>query len=304
MDDRIAYHPPFLEAAVRAALDGDPREPDHHREREAVYALASPEARDRAFGRLAAEWFRRLELDRPFRQAIQEVAAALAPVRGILIGPAVRDHESGADLLVPPDGPPTVVIRLRPDRCARRDPLLTCLRRELLHIADMLDPAFRYEPRLPPQPAGPAHDRLVQERYRLLWDCSVDGRLQRSGLLPEATRPEKRREFLAAFPIADAEGAFGAIYDGARPTHSAMVALATRAGAGPTAHRCALCAFPFGAAGDAVASPGLIDPAGLSPAVAATIGSDFPGWNRVDPVCIQCADLYDARAAAILEDRP
>jgi hypothetical protein len=301
VDDRLEFHAPFLEAAVHAVVDVDARAALHHREREAVYAIADPDARDRAFGRLAAGWFRRLDLDAPIRQAILERADGLAPVRRILVGPAGRPRDAGADLLVPPDGPPTVVIRIRPDQCRDSPALLAFLRRELLHIADMLDPVFRYEPRLPPQPAGPVHDRLIQDRYRLLWDCSVDGRLLRAGLLSGTVRDPRRREYRRTFgdpgPARTGAGApasapsFGAIFHGPRPTHPELVDLATRGAAGTAAgHRCALCGFPTTSV-----TP---DPAGLPARVLDTIRCEFPGWRFDDGLCTQCADLYLARAGA------
>ncbi len=308
MDDRIEFHAPFLETAVQAVVDADARAPMYHRDREAIYSLEDPAARDRAFGRLAAGWFQRLALDAPIRRAIEERTAGLVPVGRVLVGPAVRPADEGADLLVAPGVAPTLVIRILPVRCRDGAGLLTQLRRELLHIADILDPAFRYEPRLPPQPAGPAHDRIIQDRYRLLWDCSVDGRLVHAGLLAEEVRDVRRREYRRAFGypgLADsiaraataaararaAAPAFGTIFHGPRPTHLELVEIAAGRSAGTTAgHRCSLCAFPTMSI--------VPDPAGLPAPVLDTIRSEFPGWNAGDTLCIQCADLYRARAAA------
>jgi hypothetical protein len=311
MDDRLEFHVPFLEAAVQAVVDADSRASAYHREREPVYAIEDPEARDRAFGRLAAEWFHRLALDAPIRQALRERAADLARARRILVGPAARAHDAGAELLVPPDGPPTIVIRIRPDQYRDPPALLAFLRRELLHIADMLDPDFHYEPRLPPQPAGPAHDRLIQDRYRLLWDCSVDGRLLRAGLLPGAVRHARRRDYRRTFGdpgpahvaargrpagrAPSAAPAFGTIFHGPRPSHPDLVDIAARRVAGTApGHRCSLCGFPT-----ISVDP---DPAGLPPPVLDTIRSEFPGWSPGAALCIQCADLYRARGVAAIPD--
>lgn len=40
------------------------------------------------------------------------------------------------------------------------------LRAELLHLADMLDPAFGYAPTLPEMDGGPSAAGLLQDRYR------------------------------------------------------------------------------------------------------------------------------------------
>jgi hypothetical protein len=56
------------------------------------------------------------------------------------------------------------------------------LRHELMHVADMLDPAFGYERSLPTSDDGPSADNIVRDRYRVLWDVTIDGRLARAGL--------------------------------------------------------------------------------------------------------------------------
>jgi len=52
----------------------------------------------------------------------------------------------------------------------------------------MLDPAFGYSPTLDLPGLNAAEQRLARERFRLLWDIAIDGRLAAAGHMPMATR--------------------------------------------------------------------------------------------------------------------
>jgi hypothetical protein len=192
-----------------------------------------------------------------------------------------------------------VAIRIRPGTLADERRALEFLRRELLHVSDMLDPAFGYEPRLPRSPTGPPEDRLVRDRYAVLWNCSVDGRLAGSGRLGGEARLRRLAEFAQAFAcLGDSVATcFERIFTGPRPIHSVLVALASdpesafgmsRAGH-RIARRCPLCAFPAAALEPA--------PDRLPESVAGAIRSEFPSWTPARGICRQCADLYRARSA-------
>jgi hypothetical protein len=43
----------------------------------------------------------------------------------------------------------------------------------------MLDPAFNYSPEIRLPDRSPAEENIVRERYRILWDTTIDGRLAR-----------------------------------------------------------------------------------------------------------------------------
>ena len=160
-----------------------------------------------------------------------------------------------------------------------------------------LDPTFEYEPHLPPQPAGPAHDQLLQDRYRVLWDCSVDARLAQRGLLPAVLKSERLPAFARAFAClgSNVEGYFDCVVDAPRPSHRTMVEMTEdpesffgrRQGPAPPARRCPLCAFPTVEFEPAVET--------LSTAVLSVIRIEFPRWRVDDGLCRQCADLYRAR---------
>jgi hypothetical protein len=89
----------------------------------------------------------------------------------------------------------------------------------------MVDPAFGYEKELPRVDQDPAVVNLLRERYRVLWDTTIDGRLCRGGRLGARARAARLSEFTRAFPMLSegAEMAFAPWFDEPRPTHAAMV---------------------------------------------------------------------------------
>jgi hypothetical protein len=295
---RIALHPVLVEEAVWAALRGTRAAAEYQRARDPIYRLPDPEERDAAFARLASAWFDRLSLVEPLRRAVEEQGEALDAAGRILAVPAARDRDQGAELYVAGPEDRSIVVALRPETFVDPDRALPMIRRELTHVADMLDPAFAYEPALPAMPSGPARDRLLQDRYRVLWNCSVEGRLRRRGLVPGTAREALRREFAAVFVLLGerTEACFTALFDGPRPPHPDLVAMAMdpRAGFGLPAgeaapgDRCPLCAFPTG---DFEPRPD-----DLPEEARAAIGASFPAWGPDRGLCRQCADLYRARA--------
>ncbi|HEY2918592.1 MAG TPA: hypothetical protein VGK77_06295, partial [Candidatus Binatia bacterium] len=171
------------------------------------------------------------------------------------------------------------------------------LRHEFFHIADMLDAAFAYEPTLPKAEGGPTYDTLITNRYRVLWDVTINGRMARRGWCDATVRAQQLEEFLRAFPMLDesSEEHFNRFFDAAQPRHCELAAFAfdPRAAAGqlmnkaaPGTH-CPLCRFPTH-----TFEP---EPARLRAEVLDAIKEDFPNWTPSHGLCIQCADLYRAR---------
>ena len=121
---------------------------------------------------------------------------------------------------------PTIILYLRPQSFLEADSLRALLDRELLHVADMLDPTFGYAKELPVRSEDPAYANLLRERYRVVWDRTIDGRLSRSGRGSARVRAARGAEFARTFPIIGygKEEAFEAWFDQPRPSHAAIVA--------------------------------------------------------------------------------
>ncbi len=283
-----------LAAATRGGFSG------FHREREAAYRIADPEARDRAFAEVHQRWFQALALDGTLRALLAEQPALGRGVARTVVAAASLPEQEGADLYVVGGSGPLaerrrVVVRLRPETLLEASTLVPLIRRELLFVADMLDPSFGYEPRLPPCPSGATEDRLLMDRYSALWDASVTGRLVRAGSLPPAARERALARYLRAFPmLADDAGPFERLFTGDRPSHGELVRLALDPRGGRPAcepgSRCPLCSMPsYEFVGE------------LTDAVQAAIAADFPAWTSEEGACVQCVALYEAHLPPVRE---
>jgi hypothetical protein len=205
--------------------------PTFHRERDPLYAISDPDGREAAFVTLHARWFQRLGLDRLLPGALAERPEVEAACARCVVLRARAAAVEAADLLVAPPRPPTLLVRCTPERLASPADARAFLRHELLHVADMLDRDFGYEPRLP-DGAGRRPDARLAERYRVLWDTYVDGRLVAGTRAPAGLRAERWREFRSAFPELgdEAPAAFREFFGARHRTHAELVAFAGTGG--------------------------------------------------------------------------
>jgi hypothetical protein len=283
----------LIEEAVWLALRGEAAD-DFHSQREALYKIEDAEDRERVFSELSLAWFERLGLRQRLEKELAERPQIATAVGLCTVSRATRPREEGAELYVqihsgktPGPEDRRLHIRLRPETLVDALEVRSLLRSELLHVADMLDPAFRYEPRLPPSDAGPSHDRLLLERYGALWSTSVTGRLVQSKMLAPEARGPARSRFLSAFPaLAGAETVFERLFTGQRPTHAELVQFALKLDAATDGRsgtwRCPLCALPVQDSHDAVGDP-----------LATCIRRDFPSWQPETGACLRCRELYE-----------
>lgn len=269
-------------------------------QRDRIYAVTDEEAREARFQSLHLQWFARLELNRVIEHVVSERTDVIQRVSHGRVRRALTRKDEGADLVdeMTPGGAgsgiPTLVLRLRPTTLLEPDFLAPLLHHELTHVADMLDPAFGYERALPASEDGPSADNILRERYRVVWDTTIDGRLARAGLGSGSARAARWQEFAAAFAmLGDRRGsAFERWFNETQPRHTEILAFATapsRSGHGSDPGRCPLCRFP-------VAS---LDPRVelLSEPMVTAIRANHPQWRIEQGLCPQCLDLYEARYA-------
>jgi hypothetical protein len=293
---RLDLELPLVEEAVWLALRNDTAE-DFHAQREALYEIEDAEDRERAFAELARARFERLGLRERLERPLAERPRIATAVGLCTVSRATRPREEGAELYVQahPERSPgpadrRLHIRLRPETLVDGPAAQSLLRSELLHVDDMLDPTFSYEPRLSASDAGPTYDRLLLERYGALWSTSVTGRLAQSGLLAPTARGPARSRFARAFPaLAGTDAAFERFFTGQRPTHAELVEFAHKpdpaVGAQSATWRCPLCSLPVQDSQEAVDS-----------ALASRIRRDFPSWQPEAGVCLRCRELYEPAA--------
>jgi hypothetical protein len=268
------------------------------RERDALYEVADPEDREAAFAAFNRRWLERLRLLATLERRVNHLARLREETSGCMVLGATRTRDEHADLRDPLTAggrrdKPVLFVRLRPETLLDGPRLEALLDRELMHVEDLLDPAFEFvrEPPFADQSAALAG--LLRERYRTAWDTTVDGRLAASGRLPPGALERRRRDFRAAFAAhgGDGEALFDGLFNGPRPSHRELVelVLATRSGVADGGGVCALCRLPTHRL-----HPGA---AALAPETLAAIRGDFPRWDPADGLCAQCADLYEARAS-------
>jgi hypothetical protein len=304
---RLAYAPDLVEEAVLLAEPAMPAADRRafRRDRDRLYELREPDQRDAQFRALHLRWFVRLGLQHVVGTVVSERPELAERLSDGRVLRALTRAEEGADLVdrvIPgrAGGRPLLVLRLRPGLLLDPDSLVALLRHELTHVSDMLDPAFGYERSLPPSDDGPSSDNIVRDRYRVLWDVTIDGRLARAGLVHDRVRAARWREFSETFAMLGdrRRDAFDDWFDRTRPTHAAMAACA-RAPTGTdspnaaAAGRCPLCRFPVAR----------LDPCPdrLSTDAVAAIRGDQPTWRPEQGLCSQCLDLYEARHEEALE---
>ncbi|HWO41489.1 MAG TPA: hypothetical protein VNO43_06765 [Candidatus Eisenbacteria bacterium] len=297
----IRYDPSLIEEAVFLAAQERAEGHVFRRERERIYGVLDPELREQLFQELNRSWFSEWRLDRGVKDAVAEQPSIPSNVNACWVVRAARGKDEGAELFVarqsrqPCETRRTLRLMLRPQSLLAPESLRFFLRCELFHIADILDPAFGYEPLLPESDRGPLYARVIVDRYRVLWNATIWGRMARLGWATEPPAAELRGEFLRAFSmLEDREAWFARFIALERPTHSALAAFACdpRAAAGRQSESslfaapCPLCRFPTHAF-----EP---QPEALETEIKAAIARDFPAWKPAAGLCRQCADLYRA----------
>jgi hypothetical protein len=198
-------------------------------------------------------------------------------------------------------------ISIQPSRLLDRPLLRRWLRHELWHIRDMLDPAFEYHREDLTPASGPGErlpQRVVQDRYSLLWSLSIDARIERAGLLPLHSKDERLARLAGAFPgLAAPQYAaiLESIGDQRCLRHPELLELARwpRKLLGENADAaainqpirgsaCPLCRFPTFVWADVhrpVAQP-----------VVAAVQQAYPGWTPDLGICHTCFDLFSIRS--------
>lgn len=265
-------------------------------ERDRVYEAAPGDQREVRFEEMHGRWFLRLGLDRPLHHAFSAQPDLMLRTWSCRVGPARSGREEMADLREAGSEPvcrASILIRLRPESFLDPERLATFLDHELQHVADMTDPAFGYRTELPASDAGPAHENLLRDRYRAVWDATIDGRLFRRGLLAEASPEACRAEFARAFPMLETrtEEHFRRWFDDPGPTHGAIAAFVLdppAAGRGP-AGRCPICRFPTSRLDP--------HPERIPAAALAQLQRAHPGWLPAQGLCLQCGEISIARHA-------
>ena len=294
----LQYDEDFVEEVVRLCAAGRCKRiaslqfSRFNRERERLYSILDPDERNAAFFALHLEWFREWRLEEPLTDAMREFPLLAQKLKVLAFRKPHGRNDEGAELYVNDLQARHGVVAMRPERFAAEEGLRAFLRRELMHLHDMLDPAFGYEPDLPVTGPSLSKRRLARERYRLCWDISIDGRLACRGLGTTGTKNQRWIEFSAGFAFwteGRQQEAFEMLWNDATPTHRMLVNLVRDAhdaqvteGSGPGAP-CALCGFPTFAWAESQS---------LDERTVRAIIAEFPHWRPEQGLCSRCAAIY------------
>lgn len=263
-----------------------------HSEREKLYSILDADERSAAFFQLHLEWFREWGIEQLLRTHIKRFPLLEESLDGLAFRKARGRNEESAELFVSAERGRHAVVAMRAEQFGRDDVLGRFLNHELMHINDMLDPVFGYSPRIAVVPGLRSHERLVRDRYRLLWDVTIDGRLTQRGLPVEVARDDRLREFIRAFafwPDEQCRETFDSLWLDLYPTHARLMQLASDPRNLEASQQtlpgapCPLCGFAT------------FDWANLSAApqnAVEIIHAEFPRWTEKEGACSRCVEIY------------
>lgn len=289
---RLSFDHDLVEAAYLAL--GPRRDPA----REAIYEIGDTSARDAAFCSHVSGWFRDAGLEKRVRDAFEEWPLVIGACQEAVVRRVKNPADEMAELFRGVESVARVGVGMRSARIGDGT-FVGFLRHELCHIQDMFDPGFGYPG---PGVAGAGIEAsLHRERYGLLWDIAIDGRLGRR--FPEdagfAAALSQHRKALgcgfAFLPEAEREGLFAELAAEDAPRHDRLWAIASDprrlssgAGGRVPGSACPVCGFTTfeWAEESAVAD------------AANAIAAEFPEWSSEDGCCGRCAELYAAVAGA------
>lgn len=291
-DEELVEAAAFLCAGGRRA--GVPSLQIHrfNREREKPYAILDPDQRNAAFFTLHLEWFREWGLEQVLLKLVDEFPLLRRSLTVLAFRKARGRNEEGAELFVSAETGRNGVVALCPERFACDEELVPFLRHEFMHVNDMLDAAFDYSPQLHSASHNPAQQRLTRERYRLLWDIAIDGRLTHAQRATLGRHESHRAAFDRVFGFwteARRDEIFDSLWNGASPRHADLLAIASDPREVKTAHEplpgalCPLCDF---------ATFQWAPVARLDGPMLEAIRREFPHWSPAHGVCARCAEVY------------
>lgn len=234
----IEYEQSLVETAVFLAMRREERlECELHQVVDRLYEIPDEELRQREFVPVFRDFFKKLGFDRLIDGLMAERPVVGELVDRCVVREAARSKAQSAELLVQDNKGGegrigrTLVIQICPqsfletgdDEASNplRERFITLIRRELLHVADMLDERFAYEREI--FSGEPSRQNLQRDRYRVLWDIYVEGRLEREGFGVDGKKERLERACGRVFANSAAgmdDTVFTHIFDAPSLTHS------------------------------------------------------------------------------------
>jgi len=299
---QLRYDDDFLEAAVFVCASGRRAGVPalqvlrFHRAREKCYTVLDPDERNAAFFKVHLDWFREWGLEEVLAGVIKRYPLVKRSVSAMAFRQAKSRNEEGAELFVQRNAKVperNAVIALRTERFERDESLMPFLHRELMHLHDMVDPAFGYSPFLRTSGPSPTQQRIARQRYRLLWEVTIDARLARSGATNSDERERHQMIFDRAYsfwPEAKRHEVFEELWRNPAPRHAHLLALAADPRDLSRAHEalpgapCPLCSFP---------TFEWAPISSFSDEIIVRLQREFPHWRPEQGCCARCMEVYE-----------
>lgn len=301
----LEYSPSLIEEAVMRFISDRKEETVFRNGRNALYKIEDSEQRDSAFQNFHLSWFAKLALETPLVKSLCYYPHIISMVDRVAIVQAPSKKKEGAELFRKNDKlysndekNTSILITLTPEQFCKPDRLLDYLRHELQHIEDMLNPNFGYKINSSNPKLSSLIDSLFLQRYSVLWDLSVDGRLSKKGWRTSLSKEKHFEKFQQTFQLPPGESSklFDSFFNNPNPTHEKLEDFAVnplgwlqdRENAKDASKgNCSLCTF---SSTDLSTNPDL-----LSKEIIELIQKENQNWKLSDPVCGQCIDIYESR---------
>ena len=301
----LEYSPSLIEEAVMRFISDREEETVFREERNALYEIKDGEQRDSAFQNFHLSWFAKLELDTPLVKYLCFYPHIITKVDRVAIIQAPTKKKEGAELFRKndklysnDDKNTSILITLTPEQFCKPARLFDYLRHELQHIEDMLNPDFGYRMNSSNPKVSTLINSLFLQRYSVLWDLTVDGRLSNKEWQTSLSKEKHFEKFQQTFqlPFGESSRLFDYFFDNPNPTHEKLEDFAvdplgwlqdSENVKDASKGNCSLCTF---------SSTDLTTiPEQFSVEIIEQIQKENPDWKLSDPVCGQCIDIYESR---------
>lgn len=227
---QIQYDPRLVEEAVFQACRQDRRlESELHAEIDPLYDSLDSRAGAQKFIEVYAAFFEKLKLGSTLATLMAERPLIKKHVGRCVICDAARTKNESAELFVKQTDQSTspadrsLIIQVCPQSLLSPRRVVARFRRDFLHVFDMLAEQFSYKPEA--LDGLPARQNLVRDRYRVLWDIFVQGRLTRDGVAEESFTLRLRTMFDRVFErqATDLHTVFDRVFRDAGLTHRQLL---------------------------------------------------------------------------------
>ncbi|MBI4431834.1 MAG: hypothetical protein HY587_09015 [Candidatus Omnitrophica bacterium] len=262
-------------------------------ERDRLYEISSLEEREAAFRTFYERAFVDTGLRRIFDEVISEFPFLNQLQVTIIVKPAHTRKDEEAELFHD-DSQLTVLIAIQPFRVMDRDYLQAFLRHELMHVSDMLDPDFHYDPAVKLPALNDPDENLIRERFRVLWALYVDARINRKGCRPFWPMEKYKRDLEITFRFWTQEErnvVAERLLSTDRLTQADLIHWATDTRLTKTIGEggliCPICRLPTHA--------GITESITRHTEIIQAIRSDRTDWDVSMGICPQCFDLYASK---------